>query len=513
MSAKMRRILVVIALAALFTTQFLLRRAHSPVRHASAAAQALQPDVLRVGGLTLTPCAIGKRVDDGLPTLSAYCADFSVPEDWSAPAGRRITLKVAILRSETDKPATDLVTFLDGGPGGAATEDYAAVAGGLEPLRGMHHVLLIDQRGTGGSHPLICKTPEAAGDAVDRLVSRADPAAQEAAVKACLAQLAQATAVQFYTTTDAIRDLEAVRLALGGPSLDIIGLSYGSRVAQQYAGHYPDAVRSIVLDGPVPNRLVLLSEHARNLENALKAQFAGCGRNPSCAKIYGDPYITLYKVRDGLRAHPQNVEVRDPVSFQPLHLTLTAADLAAIVRFYAYNPLTSALLPLMLQQAQQGNFAPLLGQKKWLADDLSEHLASGIGASIICAEDAELLLARPEDEATIMGNESIRQTRQLCRWWPHTTMPEQFHAPLVSPIPTLVLAGELDPVTPPAYGAEIIRTLSQSRSLTVPGQGPRGARGRLHAAAGPPLRRDLAAAGPGCPVPAATRCRSGLHRL
>jgi pimeloyl-ACP methyl ester carboxylesterase len=470
MSAKLRRILVVIILAAgLFGRYGYQHAGHSG--HSAVSARPAKPDVLHLGGLTLQSCAIGNRVDDGMPTISAYCNDFSVPEDWDSPTGRHIALKVAVLRADTDKPSTDLVTFLDGGPGGAATEDYGAVEAGINPLRQSHQVLLIDQRGTGSSNALNCADAKQEDHSPQKFAGIDSDAAALEAIKACLAKLASRANPKFYTTTDAVRDLEAVRVALGSPKLDLIAVSYGTRVAQQYVGRYPDAVRSVVLDGPVPNRLLLLSEHARNLENALQTQFARCRNTPACAKTYGDPYATLYRVRDSLRAHPQTVDVRDPVSFAPLHLTLTADDLSAVVRFYAYSPITAALLPLMVQQADQGNYGPLLGQKKWLADDLSDHLSQGVEASIICAEDADLLVARPEDEATIMGNHSITQTQKMCQVWPHQQRSENFHTPLVSAIPTLVLAGELDPVTPPAYGTEIVRSLSNARLLTAPGQG------------------------------------------
>jgi pimeloyl-ACP methyl ester carboxylesterase len=471
MSAKLRRIIVLIILAGIIADQYWHHHQQAP-GHRPAATALAKPDVLRIGTLTLQSCAIGNRVDDGLPTISAYCNDFKVPEDWSTPAGRQIVLKVAVLRAETDKASTDLVTFLDGGPGGAATEDYAAVEAGINPLRQSHHILLIDQRGTGGSNPLNCEvTKPEKDDARRKFAGNDSNAAAIDAMKACLAKLETRAAPQFYSTSDAIRDLEAVRVALGSPKLDLIGVSYGTRVAQQYLGHYPDAVRSVVLDGPVPNRLILLSEHARNLENALQAQFARCQMSPICSKTYGDPYATLYRVRNALRAHPQTIDVRDPVSFASLHLTLTADDLASVVRFYAYSPITAALLPLMLQQADQGNYGPLLGQKKWLADDLADHLASGVEASIICAEDADLLTPRPEDDATLLGSRSIAQTQKLCQLWPHEARPENFHAPLVSAVPTLVLAGELDPVTPPSYGAEIVRNLGNALLLTAAGQG------------------------------------------
>jgi pimeloyl-ACP methyl ester carboxylesterase len=125
----------------------------------------------------------------------------------------------------------------------------------------------------------------------------------------------------------------------------------------------------------------------------------------------------------------------------------------------------------MLQQADQGNFAPLLGQKKWVADDLADHMTSGVQASILCAEDADQLMPNPEDADTIMGNAAITRFKSMCQFWPHESQPAHFHDPLVSPVPTLVLSGELDPVTPPAYGAEVVQSLSNARQLTVTGQG------------------------------------------
>jgi len=262
-----------------------------------------------------------------------------------------------------------------------------------------------------------------------------------------------------------------VREALGAPRLDVIGISYGTRVAQQYARAYPASVRSVVLDSPVPNRLALGADHAQNLERALREQFAACQANADCRSRFGDPYATLYQIRDRLRAHPEQVDLRDPESYAPLHLTLTADDLATVVRFYAYNPLTAALLPLVLHEAQQSNYAPLLGQKTLLASDLGDQITSGEELSVVCAEDADLLVPRPADADTLLGNDVVTRTQAACRIWPHGTRPANFHAPWVSSLPVLVLDGQLDPVTPPSYGSEIVRTLSRARALLVPGQG------------------------------------------
>src|SRR5262249_29962115 len=146
--------------------------------------------------------------------------------------------------------------LLAGGPGQAATEVWPGVAPALQPLLAHRHVLLLDQRGTGGSNPLTCKPangkPEELGEEL-----AFDPAKLPAETAECLKQLEGKADPRYYTTTVAVQDLEDVRRALGAPSFDLIGISYGTRMAQQYLMRHADAVRAVVLDGVVPNGLVL----------------------------------------------------------------------------------------------------------------------------------------------------------------------------------------------------------------------------------------------------------------
>jgi pimeloyl-ACP methyl ester carboxylesterase len=455
---------VVLLLLGQFAAQRLLHRSPSATARPNASGE------LVMGQLTLHRCAIGGRQSDGLPSAAAWCTSVPVPEDWDNPHSRHIALAVALVLAQTASAAPDLVAFLDGGPGGAAREDYPTIAAALAPLRERHTLVLVDQRGTGGSNALDCAAlgdgaaPNAPADSAD--VRQIAPVLRQ-----CLEQLAPRAAPQFYTTTAAVRDLEAVRQALGSPQLDLLGISYGTRVAQQYAASYPHAVRSVVLDSPVPNRLALLSEHARNLEHALQLLFAQCRASAPCAARFGDSYATLYRLRDRLRGAPVSVTLPDPVTYAPLHVTLTAADLADVVRFDAYNGLTAALLPLMLAEAQQGDYVPLLGQKTLLASDLADQITSGEELSVLCAEDADLLAPRPEDANSLLGNDAITRAQAACQLWPRGSRPAGFHAPFHSDLPVLVLDGELDPVTPPAYGAEIVRGLSRARRLLVAGEG------------------------------------------
>lgn len=444
-------------------------------------AQAVPADGLRLGQVAFKACEVGSQRANGVPTQAAYCTTFDVPENWDDPAGRHIGLRVALVRALAPEAERDLVVFLDGGPGGAATDDYPVIAAALAPLRRRHHILLIDQRGTGASNPLQCGDEH--GLDADRparalLPDAGNPAASDsrgtgqlARIRRCVAALAPKAAPQFYTTMDAVRDLEAVRQALGAPPLDLLGISYGTRVAQQYAARYPQSVRSLVLDSPVPNRLVLLSEHAQNLEDVVRRRLARCRADADCAGRFGDAYRSLQRLQKRLRRHPQPIEMRDPQSFALVKKTLNADDLAALVRFYTYSASTSALLPYVISEARDGRYAPLLAQAQLVVGDVAERMGGGVAASVLCAEDADLLRERPQDESTLLGTGPVRSARISCQAWPHRDRPADFHQPFHTSAPVLVLAGEFDPVTPPRYGAEIVEPLPQARMLVAPGQG------------------------------------------
>lgn len=426
-----------------------------------------KPATWKLGSLTLTACELGQP--NSGRTTAAWCAPFDVPEDRAHPEGRHIKLKLAVVRSDAEVAAKDMLVFLAGGPGQAATENAPAAVGALEPLMAHRNLLLLDQRGTGGSNPLDCKSDET--PATPDADAEDDPAKLKAEVTRCLAQVEKKADPRFYTTTVATQDLEDVRKALGSPRFDLVGVSYGTRMAQQYAMHYPDAVRSIVLDGVVPNELVLGEDFAQNLDDALKAQFARCVADAACHKRFGDPYQTLYQLRDALRANPHEVSFRDPQTYQTVKRSLSEFSLASVVRMFAYSPLTAALLPLSIDAAAHGDVGPLLGQAKLLSGDLADTMNGGMQSSVICSEDADLFTPRPQDANTILGTRMLDALTTVCSVWPHGTRPKDFHQPLTTATPVLLMSGQYDPVTPPRYGEEVLKHLSDARHLVATGQG------------------------------------------
>ena len=426
---------------------------------AALTAAPVKPRTL--GRLAFKPCSLSSPWTRN--ALEAQCTRLSVPEDPSRPDGRKIALNIAWLppSSETDV-APDPVFLLAGGPGQSAVESYPMLDRAFAEVRKHRHVVLVDQRGTGQSNPLECAVDDDAGSS---------PAMLEAVASACVAKLSANADLRRYTTTDAVADLEAVRKAIGAAQVNMVGVSYGTRVAQQYAMRHPQATRSIVLDAPVPNTLQLGNIFARNLDDALALQFALCNKAPACKGRLGDPRAELDALLARLRAAPVTVQYRDASTGEQVEGVLRAETVAGLVRMYAYMPAAGALLPKLIHEANNGRHGGLMALAQLMQGDMQDAMAVGMQLSVICSEDGDSMVVREEDANTVLGNQMPIGMGAMCKPWPKGDMPADFHSALATKVPALVLTGEFDPVTPPRYGEEVVKTLPNGRLFVLRGQG------------------------------------------
>jgi pimeloyl-ACP methyl ester carboxylesterase len=437
-------------------------REHAPARKSQAHAGHAAPAPRRMlGTLAFTPCTLAPQF--GAASVEAQCTTLPVPENPALPQGRQVRLHIAwIPAAENGTLAPDPVFLLAGGPGQSAAESYPQVAPAFREVLKHRNVFLLDQRGTGKSHPLKCDLDEDVA---------ADSPQAIAATERCRDQLSKTADLRFYTTTDAVRDLEAVRVALGVPQLDLVGISYGTRVAQQYAMRHPASTRALVLDSVAPNRLILGNDFAANLERALDLQFAQCEDKPACVAAVGHPRAQLDALMATLRADPPRVRYRDAATGAAMEDVLQPEAVAGLMRMYAYMPLMSSLLPLQLGEAAHGRYDGLMALAKMLGESIGGQMAMGMQLSVICSEDAAGFKPDPGAAGTLLGNQFSEFLGAQCAVWPKGAMPADFHQPLASDVPALVLEGEFDPVTPPRYGEEVLKTLPNGRLFVLRGQG------------------------------------------
>jgi pimeloyl-ACP methyl ester carboxylesterase len=418
-----------------------------------------------LGSLTFAPCTLTN--DGSAQTVEAQCTTLRVPENRAEPDGRAIELAIAWVPSTTAQAQPDPVFMLAGGPGQGARDGYVGVASAFAQLRRNRHIILVDQRGTGGSNPLACRGAD--GENAFTEGDETDPVAAAAFARRCLESLDADP--RFYSTGEAIDDLDAVRAAIGAEQINLVGISYGTRVAQQYARRYAARTRSLVLDGLVPNSLVLGTEHAKNLEAALDAQFARCAADPVCKERFGDTRADLDALLATLRTEPPLVRHRDPVTFERREERLSAESVATVVRLFSYSPVVAAMLPMALHEAAGGDYETLAAQAAMIPMLLGGSITHGMQLSVICTEDASEFVVDPADTDSVLGTLLLDLTRAQCAVWPKGTRDPDFRKPLDTPVPTLLLSGEFDPVTPPRYGDEVARHLPNSRHLVARGIG------------------------------------------
>ncbi len=475
MSRKLRTVLTLVLLTGLLGYRLYRDHAAPAAAHPHARAGAAAPAAKRMlGRIAFTPCTLAPQFGAG--SVEAQCGTLAVAENPALPHGRRIDLRIAWVPADEDGTTEpDPVFMLAGGPGQAATESYPQVAPAFRDVLKKRNVILVDQRGTGGSNPLLCEDEQKDDAQASAAIAAASPGDKAARARAlaqrCRDTLSKTADLRYYTTTDAVRDLDAVRQAIGAARINLVGISYGTRVAQQYAMRHPAATRTIVLDSVAPNTLILGNDFARNLEQALDLQFGQCAKVAACAKALGDPRSRLDALMTRLRTDPPLVRYRDAATNQMREEKLLPEHVAGLMRMYAYAPLASSLLPLQLKEASEGRYDGLMAMAKMLDSTMAGQMSFGMQLSVICSEDAYGLKDNPDDAATLLGNQFADYLGAQCEVWPKGAMPADFHQPLRSNVPALLMSGEFDPVTPPRYGEEVAKTLPNGRHFIVRGQG------------------------------------------
>jgi pimeloyl-ACP methyl ester carboxylesterase len=404
----------------------------------------------------LTAVACEGRVPAG-----ARCATLRVPENRARPGGREITLWTMILPALESTGAPDPVLFLAGGPGQAATSlAWFAAASGLRATR---DIVLVDQRGTGESNGLDCRFYGPPDDPQSYFTPFLPPDK----VRACRDELARRADLSQYTTAASVADLEAVRVALGREQVNLFGISYGTRLAMEYVRRHERRVRTVVLDGPVPPSLAMPQDFGRTAQASLDGVLAECLATAPCASAFPDIRRESREVFLRLQQAPATVVVAHPDSGIQGSVVLTRDHAAEAIRYMTYSSRAAADVPLVLHRAYAGDYRPLA---EFLIRDRRTGVFEGLYLSITCTEDVPFLApdAAERDADTYLGAYRVREQRAACAAWPRGDAPDWRGIPVTADVPVLLLSGALDPVTPPAHGAEIARTLRNSRHVTVP---------------------------------------------
>ncbi|MBX3187306.1 MAG: alpha/beta hydrolase [Labilithrix sp.] len=424
---------------------------------ASAGCRSSGPAARRT--LALRPCHLAH-----VP-VETLCGEHEVFEDRGRLAGRKIKLNVAVVPALAPRPAPDPVFILAGGPGQAATATAPALVAAFERVRRDRDLVFVDQRGTGRSNPLRCPLEDD-----PPLAERLGAQPSDETIAKCLASYDADP--RLYTTSIAMDDLDDVRAALGYEKINLWGGSYGTRAALVYVRRHEEHVRTVTLDGVAPFTLKLPLSVAQDGHRALDALFADCAADRACNEAFPDLRARFDALITSLRARPAETHVPHPVTGESTKVSIHASHFAGIVRGLLYFPEIAAQLPLTIDRATRGDYGPFVAHA-WLLGTAVDASA-GLFLSVVCAEDVPFTTTEEIDAATrdtFLGSDFVRETMHTCSLWPRGEVPSGYRDPIRSNVATLILSGELDPVTPPRYGDDAKAHLSSAEHRVVTGVG------------------------------------------
>jgi pimeloyl-ACP methyl ester carboxylesterase len=425
------------------------------------------------GGGRYTPMFAEGSCPPTVPVDPAInCGSLTVPERHERPEGRQVRLAVARLTARTPNPAPDPLLILVGGPGDSG---LAAVEGFLtSSARDAREVIFLDQRGTGASTPsLAC--PELDALLVPQLAARPnDRPAREAqldATRACRTRLVDdGVDLGAYTSAESAADVADLRVALGIDSWNVQGTSYGTRLALTLARDHPEGVRALVLDSTVPLEVDGRAELRPNAQRAFDELFEGCAADPGCASAHGDLGRRTAALVARLDARPGAASTPDPATGAPVAVAFDGDVIAAGLFGGLYDTELIPLLPSFLAAADRGELptvaAALVSETVMRLSGFSR----GMNLSVQCAEEEPFAAG---DGPPLLGLDVELDVivPAQCEVWDVPRAPAIETEAVRSDIPALIVAGQYDPITPPAWGKLVAKALPASTFVEFPGQG------------------------------------------
>jgi len=415
--------------------------------------------VVRRDAINLKPCDVRGVAGGG------RCGTFDVYENRSTRTGRKISLNLLVIPALGATRQPDPVFWLEGGPGGAASQAVGPVSQQyLKGLRNDRDLVFLDQRGTGKSNPLKCDDVGENPSHIDAYFGKLFPLPL---IRACREKLRDLADLTLYTTPIAMDDLDDVRSALGYERINIVAASYGTLAAQVYIRQHSDHVRSAFLVGVVTPGFRLPLPFARAAQNALDLLFRDCGADPTCHTSFPNLTDEFDAVLARFDRGPLEVRVVDPATQQLRSVVLERENYVEHLRALLYSTFNARFVPLVVHQAFLNDFVPF-GTMAIRANLGGPATSRGMYFSVTCAESAPFITEREivaETRGTFLGDRRVRAHMAACKEWPRADVPRGFTDPISTRIPVVMFSGEADGSTPPWIAEAAVKLLPNGRQI------------------------------------------------
>jgi len=431
------------------------------------AGQGVLPAAYELSSIQAVGCPSGAQ------DAAVSCFSARVPAAADRPsADAMINLMVSVV-DNGDPNGVGPVVYLQGGPG-VGSVLYADRYVGLD-----HDVVLVDQRGNGSSTPQLgCEEVDALwvaeriDDAGARLEDLAGTQTVVNAYAACVERLeASGIDLNLFDTTNAADDFALVRQLLGYPEWSLWGVSYGTRLGLTIMRDHPEGVKAAVLDSVVPFEVDFWSSVPANGLRSMTAVSDACNAT-TCGAEHGDFLTNLGDLARRLDSQPVVLTATRPVSGQQFRYRIDGQELLSMVFTQLYSTDRLRALPRQVARADFGGLEELLARYVSRRDPEAIDLALGSYYATWCSEEfpfydhtrdngvvADATATFGSGFAPALSSDGVNN---VCSKFNVRSAPAIDDQPLVSSIPTLVMAGSLDPITPPSWSRQVADALTQS---------------------------------------------------
>ena len=459
-------------LTMLITALLIPKSTSSTIRHSINSQSDQQPAFNPAACMFQLP--FGVKEGEGI-----QCGYLTVPEDHANPNGPTIELAVAIIKRISSTPIPDPLVMAQGGPGGSTIETYAQTLLSKQDFAAGRDIILFDQRGTKYSTPnLYCtELDKLIADTVEkRLTIEEDEQLSLEALQACKTRLSgENIDLSAFNSLENAADIEDLRNALGYKQINLYGVSYGTLLALHYMQKYPQSLRSVILDGVVPPQTNYILNSARTMDQDFTRLFSTCKADPVCNRAYPDLENVFFELVKGLNQSPALVSLTDKETKTTYNNAVVDGDtfMGGVFQMLYAGSLIPAL-PRMIYDARDGHYEFFQRIYSLLLFDRS--MSIGMYYSVVCSEEANFT-PKDQDLAGIRPEIAKNEAREpkfildTCKVWDVKSLGPAVDQPIQSDVPTLLLSGGFDPITPAVYADTAAKTLTHNYEFVFPAGG------------------------------------------
>jgi pimeloyl-ACP methyl ester carboxylesterase len=406
-----------------------------------------------------------KLSDCNIYGVSARCGFLDVYENRSSQGGRKITLNIVVLPATGSQPKPDPLFYFAGGPGGAITTIAPVFKTQLSELNKDRDIVLLDQRGVGGSNPLFCQKPE-------NDIGLSEGEKLGTYYQSCLDELD--ADLGWYSTKAYVDDVDEVRQALGYEKINIAGESYGGTVVQVYLLEHPESVRTASVLRSSYLKYPVLEHFADNSQRVLDAIFSRCKADRQCGEAFPSLDEDFNAIMDRLAKEPVTTTVWDPENIEPIIITKNL--FVTVIHYLLMGSDTAVQIPQIIHRTATKDDWELVA--KFHLEVVNPLLASvtrqAMPINILCNEPWASY--RSEEVAkngkeSYFGQVQFTQAESFAHFCPLLPKPDPdalYGSPQITDIPVLILAGEEDPQNGPLNVADMKNIYINSRIIIEP---------------------------------------------